>query len=199
MAMPAQPSEWTVQMVRALPDDGNRYEVIDGELYVTPAPSWTHQRAVLELALLLTPYVRQHAIGDVYIAPADVMFGPRDMVEPDLFAVPLVNGAPPRTWEEVGRLVLAVEVLSPSTVRTDRGGKRELYQRKNVPEYWIVDTDNRRVERWRPNDTPAETLTSTLEWQPDRFAEALIIDLRQYFARVTGTTSSDTQAPTPQR
>ena len=114
MAMPAQPTEWTVEMVRALPDDGNRYEVIDGELFVTPAPSWCHQRAVLQLALLLAPYVRDHAIGDVYVAPADVMFGPRNMVEPDLFVVPLVNGASPGTWEEVGRLLLAVEVLSPS-------------------------------------------------------------------------------------
>jgi Uma2 family endonuclease len=186
MAMPAQHTEWTVEMVRALPDDGNRHEVIDGELYVTPAPSWTHQRAVLDLALIVAPYVRQHAIGEVYIAPADVMFGPRDMVEPDLFAVPLVSGAAPRAWEEVGRLILAVEVVSPSTIRTDRGGKRELYQRKNVPEYWIVDVDNRRVERWRPNDDAPEAVTSTLEWQPDRFAEPLVIDLHQYFLRVTG-------------
>jgi Uma2 family endonuclease len=186
MAMPAQPTEWTVEMVRALPDDGNRYEVIGGELYVTPAPSWTHQRAVLELALVLTPYVRQHAIGDLYIAPADVMFGPRDMVEPDLFVVPLVNGAPPRAWEEVGRVLLAVEVLSPSTIRADRSRKRELYQRKNVPGYWVVDVDNRMVERWRPNDAAAETLPSTLEWQPDRFTEPLTIDLSQYFGRVLG-------------
>ena len=186
MAMHAQPTEWTVEMVRALPDDGSRYEVIGGELFVTPAPSWTHQRAVGELFLMLAPHVRQHGIGDVLIAPADVMFGPRDMVEPDLFVVPLVNGAPPRTWEEVGRLLLAVEVLSPSTIRTDRSRKRELYQRKNVPEYWVVDVDNRMVERWPPNDAAAETLTSTLEWQPARFTDPLTIDLSQYFARVLG-------------
>ena len=187
MAMPAQPTEWTVEMVRALPDDGNRYEVIDGELYVTPAPNWTHQRAVMELVLLLAPYARQHAVGDVYIAPADVMFGPRNIVEPDLFVVPLVNGASPRTWEDVGRLLLSVEVLSPSTIRTDHGRKRELYQRKNVPEYWIVDVDERRVYRWRPNDVEPETLSSTLDWQPDRLTDPLIIDLPRYFARVIGT------------
>jgi len=187
MAMPAQPTEWTVEMVRALPDDGNRYEVVGGELFVTPAPSWTHQQAVLELALLLTPYVRAHAIGEVYIAPAEVMFGPRDMVEPDLFVVPLVNGASPRAWEEVGRLLLAIEVLSRSTIRADRGRKRELYQDKNVPEYWIIDLDERRVERWRPGVATPETLTSNLEWRPDRFTEPLIIDLPRYFARVIGT------------
>jgi Uma2 family endonuclease len=186
MAMPAQPTEWTVEMVRALPDDGNRYEVLGGELFVTPAPSWTHQRAVLELALLLLPYLRSHAIGDVYIAPADVMFGPRDMVEPDLFAVPLVNGARPRAWEEVGRLLLAVEVLSPSTLHADRGRKRELYQNKGVPEYWIVDLEHRTVERWRPSDSAPETLTETLEWQPERDVPPLVIDLPGYFDREHG-------------
>jgi Uma2 family endonuclease len=185
--MPAQPREWTVEMVHSLPDDGNRYEVVGGELFVTPAPSWTHQQAVLELALLLVPYVRTHDIGEVYIAPADVMFGPRDMVEPDLFVVPLVNGASPRAWEEVGRLLLAVEVLSPSTIRADRGRKRELYQGKNVPEYWIIDIDERRMERWRPNEVAPETLSSNLEWRPDRFVEPLVIDLPVYFARVSGT------------
>jgi Uma2 family endonuclease len=110
MAMPAQPTEWTAEIVRALPDDGNRYEVIGGELFVTPAPSWTHQRAVGELFRILMPYLEEHALGDAIIAPADVLFGPKDMVEPDLFVVPLVDGNAPRTWEEVGRLLLAVEV-----------------------------------------------------------------------------------------
>jgi len=186
MAMPAQPTEWTVEMVRALPDDGNRYEVISGELFVTPAPSWTHQRAVIELLLLLTPYLRANELGDAIVAPADIVFGPRNMVEPDLFVVPLVGGAPPRTWGAVGRLLLAVEVLSPSTARTDRGEKRDLYQRKGVPEYWIVDVENRTVERWRPDDSVPEALAETLQWQPDASAPPLVIDLPAYFDRVTG-------------
>src|SRR5678816_3022360 len=128
MAMPAQPTEWTVDMVRALPDDTNRYEVIDGELFVTPAPSLTHQNAVLELALLVAPYLREHALGRAVISPADVIvYGPRKFVQPDLFVVPLVNDAPVRVWTEVGRLLLAVEVLSPSTEHTDRGRKRRVY------------------------------------------------------------------------
>src|SRR5512138_1789239 len=80
MAMPAPHTQWTADMVRALPDDGNRYEVVDGELFVTPAPSLIHQRAVLELALLLAPYLREHRLGSVIIAPADVVFGPRNVV-----------------------------------------------------------------------------------------------------------------------
>ena len=134
MAMPAQPTEWTVEMVRALPDDSNRYEVIDGELFVTPAPSVAHQRAVLELALLVAPYVRAHRIGEALISPADVIvYGPRKFVQPDLFVVPLVNGAPMRAWTDVGRLLLTVEVLSPSTERTDRGRKRTCTRRRQSP------------------------------------------------------------------
>ena len=187
MAMPAQPTEWTVEMVRALPDDGNRYEVIDGELFVTSAPTLAHQRAVLELALLIAPYVRAHRIGEAIISPADVVvYGPRKFVQPDLFVVPLVNDAPMRTWTEVGRLVLAVEVLSPSTRHADRGRKRTLYAEKAVPEYWIVDIDERTVERCRPDQSPVEVVAESLEWQPERDVPPLAIDLSSYFGRVHG-------------
>lgn len=186
MAMPAYPTEWTVDMVRALPDDGNRYEVIDGELFVTPAPSWTHQRAVVEMLMLIRPYVHEHRLGDVIIAPADVVFGPRNVVGPDLFVVPLVDGVIPRTWEEVARLLLTVEVLSPSTSRTDRREKRDLYQSKAVPDYWIVDVASAVVEHWTPNDPGPQLLSDALEWQPDRFLPPLQIDLPAYFARVLG-------------
>jgi Uma2 family endonuclease len=79
-----------------------------------------------------------------------------------------------------------VEVLSPSTIRTDRGEKRDLYQRKGVPEYWIVDVDARAIERHRPDAATPETLTEWMEWKPDRFVDPLVIDLRDYFARVLG-------------
>jgi len=186
MAMPAQPTEWTVEMVRALPDDGNRYEVIDGELFVTPAPSVLHQRAVRELLLLIEPYVRAHGIGEALMAPADVIvYGPRKFVQPDVFVVPLVNDAPMRAWTEVGRLLLTVEVLSPSTERTDRGRKRRVYKEKGVPEYWVVDTGARAVERYRPDDS-FEILTESLEWRPDHDVPALVIELPAYFDRVHG-------------
>jgi Uma2 family endonuclease len=120
------------------------------------------------------------------MAPADVVvFGPRKFVQPDLFVMPLVNGLPVRTWMEVGRLILAVEVLSPSTARTDRGPKRDLYQEKGVPEYWIVDTDERTVQRWRPDDAIPEILLETLRWQPG-VDSPLTIDLPAYFDRALG-------------
>jgi Uma2 family endonuclease len=185
--MPVHHTEWTVEMVRALPEDGNRYEVIDGELFVTPAPSVMHQRAVLELALLLAPYVRTHRIGEVLISPADVIvYGPRKFVQPDLFVVPLVDDAPMRVWSDVGRLLLAVEVLSPSTRLTDRGPKQKLYTEKAVPEYWIVDVDARAIERRRPDDAPVELLTESLEWRPSPDSPPVTVDLPGYFDRVFG-------------
>ena len=187
MAMPALPSEWSVDMVRALPDDGNRYEVIDGELFVTPSPGYPHQRAIRELALLVGPYVRALRLGEAIFSPADiVVFGPKKFVQPDLFVVPAVNDAPVNSWVEVGRLLLAVEVISPSTARTDRGKKRELYQDKAVPEYWIVDIDERMVQRWRPDDSLPEVLSETLDWQPDGEAPPLVIELPVLFDRAQG-------------
>ena len=101
------------------------------------------------------------------MAPADVVvYGPRKFVQPDVFVVPLVNDAPMRAWTDVGRLLLTAEVLSPSTERTDRGRKRILYKEKAVPEYWIVDTDERIVERWRPDDyrsTPLAKIVQSID------------------------------------
>lgn len=185
MAMPAT-TRWTVDMVRALPNDGKRYEVIDGELFVTPAPTWSHQRAAFILGKLLSPYVDQHAIGDVLLAPAEVPVTADVKVEPDVFVVPLVGGRKPPSWQEAGRLLLVSEILSPSTARADRHVKRRLYQRERVPEYWIVDVDARLVERWRPDDERPEILAERLEWQPDPAHPPLVIDLVAYFRDVTG-------------
>src|SRR5688572_31648450 len=88
MAMPAT-TRWTADMVRALPDDGKRYEVIDGELFVTPSPVLLHQRAAFALGMLLSDYVKAHAVGDVLLAPADVLSAKHVMVQPDVFVVPL--------------------------------------------------------------------------------------------------------------
>ena len=186
MRMATAAKRWTVEEVRALPDDGNRYEVIDGELFVTPAPSWRHGDAVMALAWQLLPYLDAHGIGHLKVAPQDIVYGERTMVEPDLFVVPLVGGRPPRTWEEAGRLLLAVEVLSPSTARADRQVKRRLYQQQGVPEYWIVDVDARLVERWRPVDERPELLGEELVWRPDLEHPPLVIELPTYFAKVVG-------------
>ena len=125
MAMPAHPTEWTVEMVRAIPEDSNRYEVIDGELFVTPAPSVAHQRAVLELALLVAPYVRAHRIGEALIAPADVIvYGPRKFVQPDLFVVP--GRSPPAHRRGALALDRAHGSRSQANALQGKGGPRIL-------------------------------------------------------------------------
>lgn len=185
MPAPAARTDWTVEEMHALPDDGNRYEVVDGELLVTPAPSFTHQDAIAELYLLLKPYADAASLH-VLFAPAAVTFSPRREVQPDLLVLPLVDRRRARTFAEAGRLVLAVETLSPSTARADRYTKRRLYQSENVPEYWIVDVASRLFERWRPNDDEPEVLHETLAWQPCDDLVPLVIDLAAYFRRVHG-------------
>lgn len=184
MAMPAtMEREWTAEMVRAIPDDNNRYEVVDGELFVTPAPSWRHGDVIAELHLILADYVKQNSVGHVKLAPQDVVLDHRTLVEPDIFVVPLVEGKKPRVWEDVGKMLLVIEVLSPSTARLDRRVKRERYQRECVPQYWIVDVDARLIERWRPSDDRPEILVERIEWEPAGAPEPLVIELREFFQR----------------
>jgi Uma2 family endonuclease len=182
--MPAtQGSEWTVEMVHALPDDGNRYEVIEGELLVSPAPSLLHQAAVLHLAMRLLDYAKGAGFT-VVVSPAAVTWWHRTEVQPDVFAIPLVNGRPAIRFEDVGVLTLAVEVLSPSTMRVDRFVKRREYQTRGVPEYWIVDPLGRSVERWRPGDEEPDILFDSIAWQPNPDVAPLTINLAAYFRAV---------------
>lgn len=181
MGMPAQETEWTAEMARALPDDGKRYEVLDGELFVSPAPSWDHQSVVGRLHLLLAPHVEAHGLGRAMLSPADIEFSPRRLLQPDLFVVP-ASERRPRDWRDVKALLLAVEVLSPGTARADRLRKRVIYQQQRVPEYWIMDPDARVVERWRPDDERPEILAEVLRWRPREDVAPLEIDLVAFFA-----------------
>jgi Uma2 family endonuclease len=113
-------------MVHVLPDDGNRYELIDGELLVSPAPSIPHQRALIELVGLLRPYARDAGI-ELLLAPVAILFSPRREVQRNLVGWELQSDRSVPDFREPGNLWLAVETTSPSTVRTDRHRKRVLY------------------------------------------------------------------------
>jgi Uma2 family endonuclease len=187
MGMPALPTTgWTVEMLESLPDDGSRYEIIDGALFVTPAPRRSHQRAVLRLSTLLDGYLRSRRDLEVLTSPADIRAGRRTSVQPDLFVVPIERGEAAHLWPEVRALLLAVEVLSPGTARVDRHQKRRLYQREAVAEYWVVDLDSRLVERWRPGDERPEIVTDTLDWRASGDDEPLVIELETFFAGIGG-------------
>ena len=186
MGMPQQATRWTAAMVRALPDDGNRYEVVDGELLVTPAPVELHQRAVVALVRLLADYADAQRFGEALASPADLELDPEGLVQPDVFVQGLVGGHLSRGWNTGAPLLLVVEVVSPSTARADRTTKRCRYQRAGIPEYWVVDFDARVIERWRPADERPEVLGEAITWQPHGAAQALTMDLAGLFARVHG-------------
>jgi Uma2 family endonuclease len=132
----------------ALPDDGRRYELHDGELSVTPAPVPRHQRVSGALNAILRSHVLARGLGEVLYAPIDVILADTTIVQPDL-----VYLDPTRAHLVSGRGIegpptLVIEILSPSTSRIDRGIKAELYRRYGVPYYWIVDPDARTVEAY---------------------------------------------------
>jgi Uma2 family endonuclease len=161
----AAPVYYTADMVRALPDDGNRYETVHGELLVTPSPRPLHQVVLERIRGALWKYLEMHPAGLLLSAPADISWGPDILVQPDLF---VVDREEARTldWTRMQTLLLAVEVLSPSTARYDRFTKRRLYQEVGVAQYWIVDSDARTVEVWTPTDKFPATIDSTLTWHP---------------------------------
>jgi Uma2 family endonuclease len=181
-------SDWTADKVRALPDDGIRYEVVDGELLVSPSPRLVHQRAVSTLWKILHEFTRTHALGETLMSPADIEFSPRRMVQPDAFVAPLINGRRPREWRELRHLLLVAEVLSPRTARSDRHIKRRLYQEEGVPQYWMVDLDARLIERWRAGDPRGELCVETIEWQPSDHAPTLTMTSMHSLPRYTTTT-----------
>lgn len=189
MSMPAQAEKrWSADEARALneanPKHWPRYEVIDGELLVSPAPRSFHQDAVLSLATRLHAYTEAAHFGHTMIGPADLELEPDSTVSPDLFVTTLVNGRKPRDWKEVDGLWLAIEVLSPSTARYDRVVKRAYFARNQVPEYWVVDLDARLIERWSAGDERPAVETATLTWTPIDGAGALTIELPAFFAEV---------------
>ncbi len=187
MAMPAvSPRRWTADEVRALPDEpGKRFECVDGELLVSPSPRLTHQSMVGSLWRAIEEYVRAQGIGAAFMAPGDLELDRFTLVQPDVFALPLVDGRRPRTVEEIGFPLLFVEVLSPSTARYDQVVKRGRYQRYGV-EYWIVDLDARLVERWMPGADRPEILTESIAWMPVGAASALVLELAPLFVEALG-------------
>jgi Uma2 family endonuclease len=187
MHMPALKRYWTVDDLDDLPDDGRRYEVIDGDLFVTPAPSFNHQAAVGALYRRIAEYLERERIGYVFVSPADVTFSPKRSVQPDVFVVPLVDGRRPRAFDQVKRLLLAVEVLSASTARADRVVKRAMFRDEGVAEFWIVDLDARTFERSTPGDSRVEVFDAEIDWRPDGASVSLVIDLPLYFIEVLDT------------
>jgi Uma2 family endonuclease len=179
----AAPLYYTAEMVRALPDDGKRYETVHGELLVTPAPSLPHQLVVRRLLVALDRYLETHHLGVVLPSPADISWGPDTLVQPDVF---VADREQVRTddWSRVRTLLLAIEVLSPSTQRYDRFTKRRLYQEVGVPIYWIVDLERQLVEVWTPEATLPTVERERVTWHPEAAESPLVVELADLFEPV---------------
>jgi Uma2 family endonuclease len=136
---------WTYDDLASLPDDGQRHEILDGELVVSPSPTTRHQRVLLQLVKQFLA-LEQTKVATVWVAPLDVMLSPKVVVEPDLFVIRKgrTSALGTRAIQEAPDLV--VEVLSPSTTKHDRTRKRRIYARAGVLEYWLVDPDAETVE-----------------------------------------------------
>jgi Uma2 family endonuclease len=190
MGMPAVEHYWTAREVRALIEENPlltpRYELVDGELLVTPSPGFPHQRAVAQLLVALVSYLEREHAGEALTSPFDVELEPESITQPDIFVLARDEAARlQRDGLPARSLLLAVEVLSPSSSRHDRVIKRPLYQRR-VAEYWIVDTDARLVERWRTGDERPELVTTTLDWRPAGTTSSFALDVERFFAEVHG-------------
>ena len=123
------------------PDD-KRYELLDGELVLAPAPRTTHQRTLLELTLTVGRHVKDHSLGEIFTAPTDVFLTDTDVVQPDLSFISRERADIITELSIQGPPDLVIEVLSPSTASRDRGYKRTLYAQHGVREYWMAGVES---------------------------------------------------------
>jgi len=172
---------WTYDEYARLPDDGNRYEVIDGEVLVTPAPSTTHQHIAGTLYIRLRRFVEEHDLG-VVLPDVDLLFVEGQFLRPDLLFVPDAarDGITSRGVHKTPGLV--VEVLSPSSGSIDRVKKPGRYRDFGVPEYWVVDPEARAVWVWRfAGAAEPERVEGRLSWKPEGAGAALVLEMEELF------------------
>lgn len=181
MAVALQTKRWTLRDLHVLPEDGNKYELIDGELFVTPPPTDEHETIAARLTRILDPYVSAQRLGLVF-HPRAVLRHRGSEAEPDL----MVRAAHPRRtgrdrdWSRAPTPILVVEIASPYTRRRDRDQKRDYYLRAGVAEYWMVDAEERTITIVRP-DRHDETVADRLTWRPRGASEPLVVALVDVF------------------
>jgi Uma2 family endonuclease len=143
----------TYEDLLTLTDESKRYEILDGELAVTPSPATKHQRVSAKLSTILCTYVWQHRLGEVLYAPMDVILDAHTVVEPDILFVAAARAHILQPHAIVGAPDLAIEILSPTTSRRDKGIKATLYARFGVEHYWLVDPVEELLETFHVPDS----------------------------------------------
>jgi Uma2 family endonuclease len=181
MGMPLPVPRLSIDMLDDLPDDGTRYELLEGVLLVTPAPSFAHQVVATRLASMLTLALRG-SVAPV-VAVGAIQRGMHTQLQPDVLVCP-PGLRPTANWREIRDWWLAAEVLSPSSRLYDREVKRGAYLALGVQEYWIVDPDACSVERWTRAHSEPLSVGTELVWRPPTLDQAIAIDLRELFSGV---------------
>jgi len=179
MHMASSTRRWTRADLADLPDDGNRYEVLDGKLLVTPQASMPHQGIAARLMQVLFPYVARHALGTV-MGPGAVIFGKNEL-QPDVLVVPVDFDRLPARWTSAPYPILVAEVLSPSSDRRDLRDKPPAYQGLRIPDYWVIDRFERRALVWTRGEREPAIVTTELRWQPRGDVEPLVVPLATLF------------------
>ena len=179
MSMAATTKRWTLEELHSLPDDGNKYELVRGELFVTPAPAPLHESVLDRLTDILDPFVRAHGLGRVH-HPRCVVRAKGSEVEPDLMVRQRPRSAD-LPWEDWPVPILVVEVLSPYTRRRDREEKRDFYLNDaRIPEYWIVDPERRTITSVCAG-VADDIVDATMTWTPADATEPLTFVLTDIF------------------
>lgn len=173
---------WTYAEYARLPDDGNRYEVLDGEVLVTPSPGTRHQRIAARLFRRLDDYVREHGIGEV-LWDLDLLVADGQFLRPDLVYVPEAERDRLTDRGVEGDPGLVVEIVSPSSGRIDKIKKPARYAEFGVPEYWAVDADRRAVLVWAFDEGATEPRVETerVTWRPEADRPPLELDVAALF------------------
>jgi len=184
MAMPAlsgipERTLWTIADLEQLPDDGNRYEILHGELLVTPLPSAGHQGVAARIFLPLATWCRAHT-GWRFLTPGGVYSSETTWLQPDIaiYPSPEYLNLP---WRNMPAPVLVVEALSPSTRKRDRHRKRPAYLTHGVGEVWLVNEEARTIERWTAASEFPETNHGSITWSPSADLPPLVVTEAELF------------------
>jgi Uma2 family endonuclease len=176
------PRPLTVHDYRELPEGPPYYQLIDGELVMSPSPNFFHQTIIINFAVILRNYLAEHPIGKLAIAPSDVCLTDLDVYQPDLYFVSNERKSILSKQGAEAAPDLAVEILSPKTARLDKGVKREIYGRTGVRELWLVDPELREVQVFRLPES-AERPLGTYRFGQE-FESALFPGLKISLAKI---------------
>ncbi len=173
---------WTYDDYITLPDDLNIYEIIEGELYMAPAPIPKHQKICHNIQRLLGNYLQKNNAGEIYPSPVDVVFDKSNILQPDIIFIARDNLSIVTEKNIQGPPNLVIEILSPSTIRKDRISKLRVYARFEVKNVWIIDPDNQTLEAFELGKEKNYHLISSIageeEFRPSLFPD-LIIPLKE--------------------